>query len=33
MQSRGGAVITQGTAAEKAQAVIAYLRRHSLIDY
>lgn len=33
MQSRGGAVITQGTPVEKAQAVIAYLRRHSLIDY
>lgn len=33
LQSRGGAVITHGTAVEKAQAVIAYLRRHSLIDY
>lgn len=32
-ESRGGAVITQGSPVEKAQAVMAYLRRHSLIDY
>ncbi|MCD0495578.1 electron transfer flavoprotein subunit beta/FixA family protein [Achromobacter sp. MY14] len=33
MESRGGAVITEGSPHEKAQAVIAYLRTHSLIDY
>lgn len=33
MESRGGAVITDGSPLEKAQAVIAYLRTHSLIDY
>lgn len=33
MESRGGAVITQGSPEDKAQAVIAYLRAHSLIDY
>lgn len=32
-ESRGGAVITEGSPVEKAQAVIAYLRTHSLIDY
>ncbi|MGE8633048.1 MAG: electron transfer flavoprotein subunit beta/FixA family protein [Achromobacter piechaudii] len=33
MESRGGTVITEGSPAEKAQAVIDYLRAHSLIDY
>lgn len=33
MESRGGTVITEGTPDEKAQAVIDYLRTHSLIDY
>lgn len=32
-ESRGGAVITQGSPDEKAQAVLTYLRTHSLIDY
>lgn len=32
-ESRGGAVITHGSPDEKAQAVLAYLRTHSLIDY
>lgn len=32
-ESRGGSVIQQGTPHEKAQAVLAYLREHGLIDY
>lgn len=32
-ESRGGRVIQQGTPHDKAQAVLAYLREHGLIDY
>lgn len=32
-ESRGGKVIQQGSASDKAQAVLAYLREHRLIDY
>jgi len=32
-ESRGGQVIQQGSASEKAQAVLAYLREHRLVDY
>jgi electron transfer flavoprotein beta subunit len=31
--SKGGAIISDGTAAEKAQAILAYLRDHRLIDF
>ena len=32
-ESRGGKVIADGSASEKAQAVLAYLREHRLVDY
>ncbi|PUA16713.1 drug:proton antiporter [Glaciimonas sp. PCH181] len=32
-ESRGGKVIQQGSPGDKAQAVLAYLREHRLIDY
>lgn len=32
-EGRGGAVISEGTPAEKAQAILAYLRKHRLIDW
>jgi electron transfer flavoprotein beta subunit len=31
--SKGGTIITTGTAAEKARAILAYLRNHRLIDF
>lgn len=32
-ESRGGRMITEGNANEKAQAILAYLREHRLVDY
>lgn len=32
-ESRGGKVLQEGSAADKAQAVLAYLREHHLVDY
>ncbi|MGN6668481.1 MAG: electron transfer flavoprotein subunit beta/FixA family protein [Trinickia sp.] len=32
-ESRGGSVVIDGTPVEKAQAILAYLREHQLIDY
>jgi predicted deacylase len=32
-ESRAGVVVDQGSAQEKAAAVITYLRKHGLIDY
>jgi len=32
-ETRGGAVIATGSAADKAQAILAYLRTHNLIDW
>ncbi|KAF7964330.1 drug:proton antiporter [Cupriavidus sp. UYMU48A] len=32
-ESRGGNVVNGGTSVEKAQAILAYLREHQLIDY
>jgi len=32
-EAKGGAVIATGTAADKAQAILAYLRTHKLIDW
>jgi electron transfer flavoprotein beta subunit len=32
-ESKGGAVVEQGTPAEKAEAILAYLREHRLIDW
>lgn len=32
-ESRGGKVLQDGSAADKAQAVLAYLREHHLVDY
>ncbi|MGS0743641.1 electron transfer flavoprotein subunit beta/FixA family protein [Glaciimonas sp. GG7] len=32
-ESRGGKVIAEGSASEKAQAVLNYLREHRLVDY
>jgi len=32
-ESRGGKVVQDGSAADKAQAVLAYLREHRLVDY
>jgi electron transfer flavoprotein beta subunit len=32
-ESRGGSVVNEGSSVEKAQAILAYLREHQLIDY
>lgn len=32
-ESRGGRVVQEGSAADKAQAVLSYLREHRLVDY
>ena len=32
-EAKGGAVINTGSAADKAQAILAYLRGHKLIDW
>ena len=32
-ESKGGTIVRNGTAAEKAQAILAYLREHRLIDF
>ncbi|MPW23505.1 electron transfer flavoprotein subunit beta/FixA family protein [Paraburkholderia sp. CNPSo 3157] len=32
-ESRGGSVVIEGTAVEKAQMILGYLREHQLVDY